>query len=42
VELIIQLTWHGVDAGPHTIAWHLAEQHHLKRTELHIAAAFNG
>jgi transposase len=33
VDLIIklrhQLAWQGVDAGPHTIAWHLAEQHQL-------------
>ena len=34
VELIIglrhQLTGQGLDAGPHTIAWHLAEQHQLQ------------
>jgi transposase InsO family protein len=34
VELIIQLrrelTAQGLDAGPHTIAWHLAEQHQLQ------------
>jgi transposase len=34
VELIIQLrrelTTQGLDAGPHTIAWHLAEQHQLQ------------
>jgi transposase len=33
VELIIrlrgELTRQGLDAGPHTIAWHLAEQHCL-------------
>jgi hypothetical protein len=32
-ELIIrlrgELAGQGVDAGPHTIAWHLAEQHQL-------------
>jgi transposase len=34
IELIIklrrELTGQGLDAGPHTIAWHLAEQHQLQ------------
>lgn len=40
VELIIQLrgelTRQGLDAGPHTIGWHLAQQHQLTVSEATI------
>jgi transposase InsO family protein len=45
VELIIrlrgELTRQGLDAGPHTIAWHLAEQHRLRVSPASIWRTLN-